>query len=208
VHLCRDDAASAAREAEEAIVAWPGKRFQLQHYWNMLAQGCIDLYAGEAERLHARMERDWPALRGSKLLVSTLIRTQLLQVRAAACVGAAQSRSGRERTKLLRAAEGHARRFGRLPIVGAAPLAALVEAGIAATNGDVTLAREHLSSAVEGFERAEMKLYVAGAQRQLGGLRGGDEGAKLIAKADAFMTGEGIARPERFAAMLAPGFPS
>jgi hypothetical protein len=207
VHLCRDDVTSAAREAEEAIAAWPGKWFQLQHYWNMLAQGCIDLYAGEGERLHARMERDWPALRGSGLLFSSLISAQLLQVRAAACLAAAESRPpGRDRTKVLRDAERHARRFSGLPIIGVPALAALVDAGIASVRGEVALARQHLSSALEGFERAEMKLHVAAAQRQLGRLRGGDEGAKLIAKADAYMTGEGIAKPERFAAMIAPGF--
>ena len=36
---------------------------------------------------------------------------------------------------------------------------------------------------------------------------GGEEGAKLIADADAFLRGEGVVNPERFVAMLVPGFP-
>jgi hypothetical protein len=39
-----------------------------------------------------------------------------------------------------------------------------------------------------------------------GQLRGGAEGASEVAAAEAWMRSEGIVRPDRFAAMLAPGF--
>jgi hypothetical protein len=51
-----------------------------------------------------------------------------------------------------------------------------------------------------------MNLYAACARRQLGVLVGGDEGDALVSRGDAFMRQQGIVRPDRFAAMLVPGF--
>jgi hypothetical protein len=51
-----------------------------------------------------------------------------------------------------------------------------------------------------------MRGYAAAARRQLGILRGGDEGAELVHEADEFFRGQGVLRADRFAAMLAPGF--
>jgi eukaryotic-like serine/threonine-protein kinase len=207
VHLARDDVATAKRETEDAFAAWPGKRFQLQHYWNMLAHGCIDLYAGEGERLHERFEREWPAVRGSRILYSPLMRMQLVHLRGAACLAAAESTSEPERRRaLLRSAGQHANEIARLTVAGSPELAGLIAAGVARVSGDDTLARERLASALEGFERAEMRGYAMAARRHLGMLRRGDEGRELVAEADAFFEKEGVMKPERYAAMLAPGF--
>jgi hypothetical protein len=51
-----------------------------------------------------------------------------------------------------------------------------------------------------------MALWAAVTRRQLGRLVGGDEGAALIAAADAFMRARSVYEPERVAATLAPGF--
>jgi eukaryotic-like serine/threonine-protein kinase len=50
-----------------------------------------------------------------------------------------------------------------------------------------------------------MSLHAAAARRGLGALVGGDEGAGMIAEAEAAMQGEGVKNPARMAAMLAPG---
>jgi hypothetical protein len=57
-----------------------------------------------------------------------------------------------------------------------------------------------------GFDLADMRLYAAATRFTLGRLRGGDEGRSLGRQAGAAMTGEGVRDPERFAAMLVPGF--
>jgi 1,2-phenylacetyl-CoA epoxidase PaaB subunit len=44
------------------------------------------------------------------------------------------------------------------------------------------------------------------ARRQLGLLVAGDEGAALVAAADAFMRAQAVRDPGRVAATLAPGF--
>ncbi len=50
-------------------------------------------------------------------------------------------------------------------------------------------------------------LYEAAARRRLGELLRGDEGRRMIAAADAWMTEQAIRNPARMAAALAPGFP-
>ena len=49
-----------------------------------------------------------------------------------------------------------------------------------------------------------MRLFAAAATRRLGELKGG-EGRTLIEQADRVMTAEGVRRPDRLAAMFAPG---
>ncbi len=86
------------------------------------------------------------------------------------------------------------------------PASRMLRAGVAQVEGDPAAAMAHLREAVPGFERADMAMHAAAARRQLGRLLGGDEGAKLIAAAEAWMAREEVVRPDRFVAMLAPGF--
>jgi hypothetical protein len=50
-----------------------------------------------------------------------------------------------------------------------------------------------------------MALHAAAARRTHGQLLKGVAGSALVAEADAWMIGQGIRAPARFAAMLAPG---
>ena len=51
-----------------------------------------------------------------------------------------------------------------------------------------------------------MGITAAAARRHLGNLVGGDEGRALIARADAWLIGQGITNPARMAAGITPGF--
>jgi hypothetical protein len=85
-------------------------------------------------------------------------------------------------------------------------LAQLVRAGAASVKGDTGSAERLLADAVERFESVDMGLFAASARRQLGQLRGGDEGQLLIEQADAWMRAQSIRDPFKMAACLAPGF--
>jgi hypothetical protein len=73
--------------------------------------------------------------------------------------------------------------------------------------GDAMRAATRLAEAAAGFEAVDMGLFAAAARRQLGGLRGGEEGRGLVAAADAWMAGQAIRDPARMAACLAPDSP-
>ncbi len=84
----------------------------------------------------------------------------------------------------------------------AMPIAQLRLAGCAAQRGEVDVASRLLDQAIAGFERCEMGLLPRCAQHRRAQLAGGD------ARVKAWMVERGIRRPERIAAMLAPGFPA
>jgi hypothetical protein len=57
---------------------------------------------------------------------------------------------------------------------------------------------------VSSAQGADMLLYAAVARLRLGEMLGDDEGSALAGEARAWMTGQGVRSPDRFAAMLAP----
>ncbi|HEX9101138.1 MAG TPA: hypothetical protein VF997_02985, partial [Polyangia bacterium] len=63
-----------------------------------------------------------------------------------------------------------------------------------------------LDDAARGFDAADMALWAAVARWQLGRLVAGDEGAALVAAAEALLRAQSVRDPARVAATLAPGF--
>ena len=106
----------------------------------------------------------------------------------------------------LRQAEKSASRLEHQQTGWAVALAQLIRAGVASVRRDDRRTNRHLTEATERFESADMGLFAASARRQLGQLRGGDEGCVLIEQADAWMRGQSIRNPARMASCLAPGF--
>ena len=107
---------------------------------------------------------------------------------------------------MLRAAEGYARQLDRQRVPWASAHAFSTRAGAAMVRGDAVDARRQLIAAIDAFDTIPMGLYAAAARRHLGKLVGGDEGRDLIARADAWMIGQGINNPARMAAGITPGF--
>jgi len=85
-------------------------------------------------------------------------------------------------------------------------MARLVRAGVAGVRGEGPRAAARLAEAAAAFDAVNMPLYAASARRRLGEILGGDEGAAMVADADSLMTGRGVRKPARLAAMYAPGF--
>ncbi|MCU1282751.1 MAG: putative ATPase, partial [bacterium] len=72
-------------------------------------------------------------------------------------------------------------------------------------DGDVDGAIAELRRALPALEAIDLNLFGYGARRRLGQLVGGDEGAALVAAADGALARQGVARPDKLAAMIAPG---
>ena len=97
-----------------------------------------------------------------------------------------------------------ARRLAHAPSPCARPLARLLEAGAASVRSKREVAIQHLRAAGEGFDAVDMALHAAVTRWRLGEFLGGDQGAALVASSQAWMRGQSVRNPERFAAMLAP----
>ena len=98
-----------------------------------------------------------------------------------------------------------ARKLGRGTLSFSVPYAWLVRAGLASLLRGPEEALPLLEQAEAASEAADMALWAAVCRRRRGEVLGGDEGRALVAAADEWMRSETIKKPERWAAMLAPG---
>jgi len=207
VWLAADDVAGARRAVERGIAQCYEHAFQIPHYNCMLGQGLVDLYEGNEEGAYRHVAEIWPQFKRSLLMRVKTIRIHAVQLHAGCALAAAHA--GHHTESLLSFAERMAKYIAaqkRPSREANEAKAALLSAGIAATRGQPAAAVEHLTTAVTVFRRRGMALWHAVAQRRWGSLVGGAEGAAAIAAADSWMNGQGITRPERITAVLAPGF--
>ena len=86
-----------------------------------------------------------------------------------------------------------------------APLASILDAGVALATGHRARAEAALRAADASAAAANMAIHAAAARHELGLLVGGDEGTKLVRDAEEAMITRGIRAPARFAPMLVPG---
>jgi eukaryotic-like serine/threonine-protein kinase len=184
---------------------WSHQGFQLPHWWELFATGNLDLYEGGAEA-HGRIESRWPALAGSMLLRIQVLRLGALHFRARGALAAAQATPA-ERSRLAVFARGLASKMARERMPWSNALAVAVRGAASHIEGRPEESVLLLDEAATGFDSADMALMAAMARRRKGQILGGDEGRALVAAADALMTAQRIARPERMTAMLMPGFP-
>jgi hypothetical protein len=200
--LAEDRPDEARRVAREAMKRWSLRGFHLLHYREMVTLTNAALYEGDGRAALEPVLERWPSLKRSLLLRVSVIRNEGRALRARCHLAAAAS--GYDRAARMRTADRDGRRVARSGEPWAEPLGLLVRAGVACTRKQDVRARDLFEAAAEGFEANGMAMHAAAARRRLGSLLGGDEGAALIAAADAKMEAEGIAKPERFTAMLAP----
>ena len=155
-------------------------------------------------RAWRRITETAPVLSASLLLRNAKVRAEVLQ-HGGRCAIAMAATSADPRW-LLRQAAASARRLERERLPWTDALARLIRAGAASVRRDPDRAVRFLTAAAEGFEASGLELFAAATRRQLGRLLGGDAGRTLIARADTWMAGQAIRRPDRMTACLAPGF--
>ena len=204
--LVADEVERARGELAVATRDWSRQGFHLQHYWTLLAEGQIDLYAGAHGAALRRMTALWPALDRSLLLRIQVVRIEAHCLRARLGIALASDGKPADRTRLIAEAERDARRVAAEKMAWSDPIAELLLAAVARVRGDDRQAIERLGSAIAGFDRADMALHAAVARLRRGKLRGGGEGKAESGLAEAWLAGRNVAHPRRLIAMIAPGF--
>jgi len=144
-------------------------------------------------------------MRRSLMLHVQIIRVEATNLRARAAIAAAVVRPA-ERARLFREAARDARALRREDAPYAHPQAMLLEASIAAMRGEAPRAIALLRDAIDAFGRVDMHLHARVAQLRLGRMIGGEEGEALAYASRTWMRAQGIASPEGFARVVAPGF--
>jgi hypothetical protein len=177
--LAIDDPDEARRQVEQANRQWSREGFHLQHYYELLANGQIDLYLGDGRAALERIERDSKALGRSMLLRVQNIRVEAQHLRARGALAIGNVEIPRQAARAIERE--------RLP--WAIAIAKLIDANIALVRGDD--ATEALVAAETALTAADMHLYAAVARFRRDGNRD-----KLLEL--------GATSPERIAGMVMP----
>jgi len=208
IALVSDEPVRAREELDRAVAQWSQQGFQLQHYFHLVGEAEISLYAGSATEAWQGLLRRWPALERSLLLRSVQlfrIESRHLRARCAIAAACALQPGSSARKSLLSAALRDARGITRDRTAWGEPLALLITAAVASIRANRDEAATLLSSAESGFARNDMALYRSATRSARGLLIGGEEGRELVESAYEWMTGQKIRNAERMTSMLAPG---
>jgi serine/threonine protein kinase/tetratricopeptide (TPR) repeat protein len=209
VWLLDDRPDFAQAQIAQAQRDWSTSGFHVVHQASLVGRVVGHRYAGDSEialRLACELVR---RARRSMLWFIQVIRITDRYQRGASALAVLEQRRGDPRS-LLRLVERDAAALERERATWAAGLATILRAGHAfhATGGrrhGADAAREHLRRAAIEFEAADMQGY-AMAVRDRAARLAGDE--RVAADCVQWFRAEGAVVPERFIAMLAPGFGS
>jgi hypothetical protein len=202
VRLAADDDGASRRESSEALRAWSRRGFYQQHLLDLFTQAETDLYVGDRQGAHARMQARWPDVEGSQLLLTRMNRAIMFDLAARTDLGAARLTRGARRRTLLLSAERRVHAMERLGMRWSSAMARLLRAGIASLRDAPVRAAQLYASAAASLEAEGMKLHASAARMRAGVLdpRRRDDAARARAR---FLEEE-VRVPERFGAMLAP----
>jgi serine/threonine protein kinase len=199
--LADDDPQGGRLVIQDVMGRWSHRGVHSQHYMAIGGLTHIDLYRRDGVAAWHRLKAEWPGLRKALLLHIETIRIDLVQMRIRSALAAAASQ-GTNRSLWLRAAQADLRLLERETAPWSAPYVLADRAVLATMHGQKSEAAELLGRAASGFDQTPMRLYASAARRRQGELLGEKE---VVSRADAWMTEQGIRRPELFAAMLIPG---
>jgi serine/threonine protein kinase len=202
IQLAADRPEDAIRESREALARWSQAQFQLVHLWDLYWQTEALLYEGKPEAAREHLQESWGALSRSQLLQLQMYAVTMRELEARTTLACAAAEKGRKRETLLLEASKMARRLERTGAPWARGHAALLEAGVAALRNDRTDAVGLLTRAEVRFLEADMGLHaeVARARRMQMERKKSEREAALEG-----LRARGIADPERWLALLAPG---
>ena len=199
VWLAIDRPADAREEARGAIALWGEAGWHHQHWAELRAQCCVDLYEGEGARAAKRLDETRRRMKESLVLRLRTPRLEHRYLEARGLLDAAWAAKDPRRClaqvrKLADQLEGEQNRF-------AAVYAAALRAGVAARAPGGAQAREAFAAAERAFESLSMPMHAAASRRRQAELAGD---ATSVAAADAAIAAFRVTAPERFARFLVP----
>jgi eukaryotic-like serine/threonine-protein kinase len=194
-------------EAEKQLATYrreAPRRFEA-HKLNYAAQtAALRRYVGDAAGAWQVCEQDFAEIKKLTILSAALPKAELLLWRGACAVAGASVAA--DPKPLLAEAHRCAARLLRHPSVFARAYGHLTRAGAVALQGNLDAAVADLRTAIELLASRQMGTHEAAAKERLAAIVGGSEADTLRAEARAYWEREGIARPDRFTDMAAPGF--
>ncbi|MEW6729762.1 MAG: protein kinase [Acidobacteriota bacterium] len=200
--LAKDRAGQARSEVIQAIKRWSPTEFTAQHYFALVAQIEIGLYANQEQEAWRLLKEQWSTLKRSFLLHTQFLFIEILHLQA--YLACAMAKHGNQ-DYFLKIAEANAAAIEKEQMPWGTALATMIKASAAATRRDRVEAIRLATIAEASFQSADMALYAAAACLRRGQLLGGEEGKLLIEKAKNWIKDQSINNPERMLNLLSPG---
>lgn len=205
VKVARGDLEGARERLRPMLEGWPGEAPQVHLLHMLKIQVDCDLYAGDAPGAWRRVLDQWPMLEQLGFSRLSTRRTEVFHLRARAALALLAHDPG-PNLHLRAIVDSDLEQLAREPMIHARPLEAMLRASLYAIAGDQKAVLQRLSGAIYGFDAAGMSLFATVARRCKGQWTEGREGRKIVQQADMFMRMQDIAEPQRWGAMVAPGF--
>jgi serine/threonine protein kinase len=193
----------ALEQVSVADKRWVRDGYSLQHWYTTQAIGEVSLYRDDVEEAAQRIAREWKAMFVIRHKIQ-FTRAEILFLRARLALALCRKRNDRAGLSAV-ARDAKALLGERAPWIIAH--GHLLLACVASFDDPVT-ALHKLAEVESRFAAVDMKLLAATSRYRHAQLLSGDEGAKLLIKAQTDLRALGVVRPEGFVRMLAPGFPS
>jgi serine/threonine protein kinase len=209
VWLIRDDLPRARKDIEGILDAWPGDRYQWQHFTHLFARGEQALYAGQPEVAYQAILAEDARIRHSAMLKINGIRLEYAWLWARIALAMAEGASEAERQPFLRKALQSVRFLRNADHQTGVAMGAAIEAGVHWLSPGAEHRRDGLAAlerAIATAEAAGANLLVESGRRWLGEIVGGQRGEELLVRANGWMAEQGVQNPARLAAMIVPGF--
>jgi hypothetical protein len=202
--LADGDPDAAERLATSALAPWSAAPPPFHEFYRLRVNGYAELYRGRPNSALGVLARAEQVLRGARLdrTPMAILEMSLLRARTALQL----ARTGHDAPKALLSCEREVARLDALGRSDASGYAALSQAGVEALRGNAERARRQLGVARERFEERQMSLgllYVTAAESRLKGMSP-DIGQPL--SHDVNLHWLGIAEPQAWLAVHAPGF--
>ncbi|MGK2859119.1 MAG: serine/threonine-protein kinase [Thermoanaerobaculia bacterium] len=200
VALAGDDPREARAIVDDAIGRWSSQGFHLQHFQYMLSRVEIGLYTGDVAEAYAEYRRRLLALNRSMLTRAQIVSIEVNHMSARAKL--ALRAAGADGAPSLASVMRDVARIERNDAPWGNALALAIRAGAASLRDDRAVTVALLEQAESALEKSGMAMCSAVARRRRGQMLGDET---LVRAADARMSANGVARPDRIADVVLPG---
>jgi hypothetical protein len=200
--LAADDPRLASDQVDAALASWKSSEFGVQRFLAEVSRIQIALYSGDTERAVQVIDGLWPEFSRSLMKRIQLCRIHMYHHTSYSLIADA----------VQRGELGHVKRIQRQAQLleaentpWATSFALYVRGALFDLRGDAAAAIGAYASAESALGELGMTLYAAACRARRGLRLGGDEGQMLHRTALATLSEQGILRPDRLIAMMAPG---
>jgi len=202
-HLMQDDLATARAATAAAVAPWSRERFAFVHFGELIAVSYTELYAG-GEHAQRWFEAEGPRLGRAFLLKVGLGQAVWAMFSAFACLSAYLDADPAHRESLLQTVRARHALLQRMTVPLASMNALVLEAQLAALEGDRARALRAAREVREKSEACSYGLMARSVEYLEGLLLGGDAGHEKCAAALSFFAEQGWKNPQRASSMFCP----